>query len=258
MAAGRPRRADPGTLYTFAHQFYWDFRRLAEGSHRSRIDQKEYESLAKEADKAELSDDQKAELKQRVKRQVRAGKVKKTDSDARMRELEEHLLFATRQWRRAEAADMSTKRLVVPGEPEVLDELLSAETPEQVRTICMDAFVPRTVQVAPGVTREITAPNWPIAMGSVLPMYLSQYAAEFIAAKKDRRFPGSDRDSSLRKRFWFLSRALAGALYGVKTRTAINLLGSKRPEMTFEESRAARPARRKPKKKGRRKKKNTL
>ena len=86
-------------------------------------------------------------------------------------------------------------------------------------------------------------PNWPIAAGSVLPMYLSQHAAEFIAAKHDKRFPLSDRPTSQLKQLWFLSRALAAALYGVKLRTAINLVGSKRPEEVFEESRAAKPLR---------------
>ena len=70
-----------------------------------------------------------------------------------------------------------------------------------------------------GETRLVVASKWPISVTSPLPMYLSQYADEFIAAKKDPRFPRSGRPTSQLKQFWFLSRVLAGALYGIKPRT---------------------------------------
>jgi hypothetical protein len=64
---------------------------------------------------------------------------------------------------------------------------------------------------------------------------------------KDPRFPRCDvklRPTNRLKQFWFLSRALAGAAFGYRTRTSINLVGSLRPEQTFEESHAAKPVRR--------------
>src|SRR5205823_14793652 len=92
---------------------------------------------------------------------------------------------------------------------------------------------------------------WPIAVGSTFPGYLSQHAEQYVAALRDARFPRCDvssRPSTRLKQFWFLSRALAGALFEVRTRTAINLVGSLRPEQIFRQSREAKPSRkRKPK-----------
>lgn len=127
-----------------------------------------------------------------------------------------------------------------PGRPEIIKSLFDATTPEEVQRICESAFVRMPYEVQPGVIKEVTLPDWPISVGSVLPMYLSQYAAEFIAAKSDKRFPVSGRPTSQLKQFWFLSRALAGALFGESVRTSINLVGSIRPEESFQESRNAK------------------
>ena len=196
MGAGRPRQIDPGSLYAFAHQFYWDFRRLAEGGIRHRIDQQKYKQLIQE--------------------------VKDSNLD----------LATLDSYNRA-AIEESRKELRIPGEPDVVNKLLTAKTPDAIRKICEDA------------------PNWPISSLGVLPYHLARHAEEFIIAKNDRRFPCSRRPSSQLKQFWFLSRALAGAVFGVKTRTAINLVGSKRPEQSFEESRAAKPTRKRTKKRRR-------
>jgi len=245
MIAGRPRKADAGAVYAFAHLFYWDFRSLAEGHYRWRMDEKEYQRLVNEIERepVQLSHEQKAHLAVCVEEEVRAGQVKEADKEARLRDLEASQLLVTRDWLLREAADKARKQLRVPGEPNVLKALLQAKTSEEIRSICEDAFAPRTIQVAPGVTRDVQMPNWPIPAGSVLPMYLTQYSSEFIAAKNHRRFPRSDRTTSGSKKIWFLSRALAGALYGLKARTAINLVGSKRPEEIFDESRRGKPRR---------------
>src|SRR5450759_3873218 len=52
MPAGRPKTAPPpGELYSFAHLFYWEFRRLIEGSHRFRMDEQRFAKLRSEAEK---------------------------------------------------------------------------------------------------------------------------------------------------------------------------------------------------------------
>ena len=105
----------------------------------------------------------------------------------------------------------------------------------------------RNFEIEPGVIKRVEVPAWPIPPGSPFPGYLSQYAEQYAQALRDPRFPRCDvstRPSSQLKQFWFLSRALAGALFGVSTRTAINLVGSLRPEQAFEESRGAKAARR--------------
>jgi hypothetical protein len=72
---------------------------------------------------------------------------------------------------------------------------------------------------------------------------LSSHADQFIEAKNNRRFPGSDRPSNRDKQIWFLSRALAGAVHGIAARTAINLVGSKTPKAAFADSNSARATR---------------
>lgn len=251
MTGGRPRQVDPETLFAFAHQFYWDFRRLDEGAYRWRFNEKEYKRLIGELERenVQLSDEQKSSINQCIEEEIQAGRLKEEEREVRWRELEAVSLSATSEWRHMLAGDKAMVRLKVPGERQVLQALLQAESPRQVREICKDAFVSRTIEVAPGQRKDVTVPNWPISAGSVLPFHLSRHAAEFIAGTKDPRFPRSGRKSSKLKQLWFLSRALAGALFGVKTRTAINLVGSKRPDQIFEESRAGKPVRRKRRKK---------
>lgn len=249
MPAGRPRRVDPQTLYAFAHQFYWDFRRLAEGSYRHRLNQGNYNRLLAEAERTQLSGEQKSSVKHHVEKEIRAGRLKEEEKQSRLRDEEDGLLRATQEWHRYQAADEASERVKIPGEPDVLRALLQARTPKQVRRICKDAFVTREVEVEPGRTRSILVPNWPLSAGSVLPYHLSRCAEDFVAALRDRRFPRSDRPSNRLKQLWFLSRALAGAIFGIKARTAINLVGSRTPEQIFEESRAGKPVRRKRRKK---------
>src|SRR5260370_42483854 len=70
MKVGRPKRVDPASLYTFAHQFYCHFRRLSEGRTRLIIDKNQYEQLARQATKVnvQLDDEQKAHARQVVEK----------------------------------------------------------------------------------------------------------------------------------------------------------------------------------------------
>lgn len=245
MPAGRPRKVEPGTLYTFAHQFYWDFRRIAEGRFGSELDQEMYAQLLNEADSVgELDDGQKRALVRIVRKEVEDGRLSPENKIARLQELGRENLRVTREYFRDIAAERAQKEVVrMPGRPDVIKGLLEASTTEEVRRICDGAFGRKPYEVQPGVIKEVTIRNWPISVGSVLPMYLSQYAAEFIEAKNNKRFPVSGRPTSQLKQFWFLSRALAGALFGERVRTSINLVGSIRPEEAFHNSRNARQSR---------------
>lgn len=190
MGAGRPTKAHPESLYAFAHQIYWDFRRLAEGGNRYWFDQKKYKVLSQEI---------------------------KGDGN---------LDLPTLDFYKREAITASQTRLKIPGEPGVVERLLEADTPEVIRELCKDA------------------PNWPTSSLGILHFHLTEHAQAFIAAKNDHRFPRSARPSTRLKQFWFIARAVAGAVFGVEVRTAINLVGSKRPEQLFHESRDGKPARR--------------
>jgi len=249
MPAGRPRKADPGTLYTLAHQFYWDLRAIAEGRDRFKFDQSEYERLfAQSEGMIGYSPQEKAKLQRRneaqVDREIRAERLRPTQRQNRIRELERENTRVIREYLAQEGA---TKKIKVPGEPNVVKALLSPDTtPERIREVCKGALMKRRAEIKPGVFEEIDGPAWPFPAGSPLPNYLSQFAEEYVEALHDRRFPRcevSKRPSNRLKQFWFLSRALAGALYGVRTRTAINLVGSQRPEEIFYGSRQAKTPR---------------
>lgn len=242
MGAGRKRLADPGTLYTFAHQFYWDFRRLAEGRTRWVRDEAKIQEFKRERKSLNIP----KEAADRVEEEILAGALPASRRQQRRRELEYHLASVLPLWPFIEQED-SMKEVKIPGEPEVIKELLNpAISPARIRELCASATMKRSIEIEPGIKKEIDYPAWPIPVGSTFPTYLSQYAEQFVSALNDSRYPRCDvsiRPSNRLKQFWFLSRSLAGALYGVKTRTAINLVGSLRPEEAFKESRGAKPVR---------------
>jgi hypothetical protein len=255
MTAGRPQKAQPGTLYAFAHQFYWDFRRLSEGRSKWFFDKKKHQQLKKQAEEAELqlTPEQKASAVQAAEEEIQKGRIQESDRLNRIRDIEEGLLFVTRIDLFQVAAEEARRPVRVRGEPEVLEVLLDPNTSaERIRELCKDALMKRTVTLG-SETREVEVPAWPLPVGSSFPTYLAEFAEEYVAALHDPRFPRCDvsqRPTNRLKQFWFLSRALAGALYGVKTRTSINLVGSLRPEEIFHEARDGKPARRRRKLRG--------
>jgi len=188
-------------------------------------------------------------IRESVADAIQRGQVGPAQKKAWMTQAREGQKLANRSSLMWHVERLATSVKKIPGEPEVLEDLLSAGTPERIREICEDAHIVTTIETAPGVFREVQMPNWPLPYGSLLPVYLSEHADAFIAAKSDSRYPKSERTSSRLKQLWFLSRALAGASFNISTRTAINLVGSTRPEEVFEGSRAARPRRKRRKSK---------
>jgi hypothetical protein len=248
MGAGRPKKADPGTLYAIAHQFYWDFRRLSEGTSKWFYDKKKHQQLERQAEEAELqlTEEQEARAVEVAENEIRSGRIQESDKENRIREIEESQLSVTRAILFRDAAEEARRVVPVRAEREVISLLLDPNTtPDQIREVCKDAFMKRTITLG-SETREVDFPAWPIPAGSAFPSYLAEYAENYIAALHDPRFPRCDvsrRPTNRLKQFWFLSRALAGALYGVQTRTAVNLVGSLRPEQAFHETRDGKPAR---------------
>ncbi len=235
-------------MYAFAHQFYWDFRRLAEGSRRLRDDPKLYQELSSNLEELSLVGDwDKARHDQLADEEIRTGRLDVSQREERIQHITDAELWVRRDAYLRDAGDAARREIKIPGEPDVIKVLLDPQTtPEQVRALCKGSHMLRSVAVEPGVTKKVEVPAWPIPPGSPFPGYLSQYAEQYAEALRDPRFPRCDvstRPSSQLKQFWFLSRALAGALFGVSTRTAINLVGSLRPEQVFEESHCAKPAR---------------
>jgi hypothetical protein len=243
MTAGRPQKADRGNLYFFAHVFYWDFRRLAEGSARWRYDARKYQELTKYVENMQfIEDEDRLRHATIVDEEIRRGMLEPPQRDARIRDILEGENLIRREFFRQDATEQARYEIRIPGEKDVIQVLLDPHTtPDQLRELCKDA----TMKVH-YMGREIEVSAWPIPQGSMLPTYLAQYAEQYVAALSDPRFPRADifeRPSTRLKQFWFLSRALAGALHGVATRTAINLVGSLRPEETAERSRFGKPER---------------
>jgi hypothetical protein len=255
MSAGRKRLADPGSLYTFAHQFYWDFRRIAEGGHRWVQDKVKLQEFEKERKSLNIP----KEAAEKAEEEIQAGLLPASRRQERRRKLEHQLASVLPLWPLI-AQEETMKQVKIPGEPEIIEELLNRKiSSARVRELCRDAVMKRVIEVEPGIKKEVDFPAWPIPAGSTFPTYLSQFAEQHVSALNDPRYPRCDvsvRPSNQLKQFWFLSRALAGALFGVKTRTAINLVGSLRPEELFEESRAAKPTRKRIRRKYKIRKKN--
>ncbi len=227
-------------LYAIAHQLYWAFKSIDEGRVRTHRDKALYEKLRREVPKARLTLEQGANLKSQVEAEVRSGGVSKRKKKERLRQIEDALLVEIQAAILDDAAEKSTRTLRRPGEPEIIDDLLKARTPKEIEEISKDAATTRRMQVAPELEKEVPVLNWPISPLSILPNTLSKFAVEFIAAKNDPRFPRSSRPTNRLKQLWFLSRALAGAVHGISTRTAINLIGARRPDQMAEFSKGKR------------------
>lgn len=223
--------ADPRKLYGLAQHFYWEFQSIVEPPFRIFVDRKKEEQLLLEVERyAPLSREELAGIEQDVDRQIQRGWCPENRREDRIRELREEIEFSRRFAGENEARELSEKAVKIRREPEIIDDLLGATSPDQIREICSDAFIPRLERNLEGELQEVLRPNWPISGASLLPSSLAQYASQFIEAKKDPRFPKSGRPTSRKKQLWFLSRALAGATCGISTRTAINLVGSLRPD----------------------------
>jgi len=108
------------------------------------------------------------------------------------------------------------KVVQIPPEPDTVIALLGAESARELRTICRGSAWMRK------------QPN------SYLSRYLPALAQQFVDARKDRHYPCSSRTTSIPKKFWFLARALAGAIYGLSPRRAINIIGPGKPEEIFD------------------------
>jgi len=244
MPAGRPLQADPRKLYGLAQHFYWEFQSIVEPPFRLYVDRKKEEQLLHEVEKfAALSPEDLAEFEQDVGKQIQRGWLPENRREDRIRELKEEIEFSRRFAGENAARELSEKVIKIRREPEIIDDLLRATSPDQIREICADAITSIEEKSISGETQETLRPNWPISGASLLPSSLAQYASQFVAAKNDPRFPKSGRPTSRKKQLWFLSRALAGAACGITTRTAINLIGSVRPDESADPTKLSKHTR---------------
>jgi hypothetical protein len=232
MAAGRPSKVDTLTLYVLARYFYGEFTAIQRGpGKRFVLNEYKKANLVKIAEEtSQLRGASLAGLEQGVDRQIALGHLPAGEREGRLRDLREDIEF-DRLFGGTNAARMLSKKSVnVRREPEIIDRLLNAKTPAQIKRICAKAFANYSEVTFEGSIAEVPRPSWPISNASLLPGALSQHASAFIEARSGPKFPKSDRPSSRSKQLWFLARALAGFSYGLETRTAINRISSVRPD----------------------------
>ena len=216
---------------------------IAEGTVRWRFSPEKFQKLTEGLDDTPLVDEEdRIRYQQIVDEEIRTGQLEPSQREKRLQDIEQSETLERREFYWHEAEAEARIQIKVPGEEDVIKVLLNPDTtPEQIRDICKDAFMTRIFE-----GREVKVSAWPLRAVSALPSYLSEHCEQFIAALRDSRFPRCDvaiRPSTRLKQFWFLSRALSGAAFGVSTRTAINLVGSLRPEETAQMSRYAKPER---------------
>lgn len=223
--------ADPRKLRSLAHYFYWELKSLLEPPVKIVMDLRKMERLGLVVEKtAPLSAEELADLEEDVDNQIQRGWLAQERRQDRIRELREEIEFHRRFSGGNEARRLSKREVRIPAEPEIITKLLSVTSPGEIAEICSDAFVSVNEKTFGGEPIQVLRPNWPISDGSLLPSSLTQYAAQFLEAKTDKRFPKSKRPTTQKKQMWFLSVALAGAVCGIRTRTAINHIGSFMPE----------------------------
>ena len=224
MGKPGPQPAPQKDLRRFTNAVYSCFLELAKT--RRRFDRNRYEDMKERARKSypPLTEEEQSDLEQGIAdikdsrwteaekdRRIR-NRVDGAQADALIREFERAQEFSMRR------VD-EQKRWFVEG-------LLVTQTPDRVRETCKNAFPP-TMTLPVNLKEEVEVAGY--LGGDDLARILETYAEQFIAAKHEKKYPRSaTRASSRRKQLWFLSCALAGAVYGIKTRTAFDRLQSRR------------------------------
>src|SRR5213595_637937 len=99
MPAGRPQKADAGTLYSFAHLFYWDFRRIAEGRTRFCFDRKRFEKLEARIKRISfhVTDEEKEHIASIADREIKAGTLAPTERTNWIHNAEESQIIVNRE-----------------------------------------------------------------------------------------------------------------------------------------------------------------
>jgi hypothetical protein len=225
-----PTGVDKRTLRLFANLYYQDFLALAEGRIHKGLN---YEQLHDDFDRLKglrLSTDDLEKACGKADREIQEGRVGADKREMIANDFTYIHYMSVDATLRAQAVENARVDTQLPEMCGVLQRLEGAKTPEDVGAICKEAFRIDRQEVRAGELKEISIAVWPIEPDSQFPIYLSIHAQQFLEAKNKPKFPKSDRPSSRRKRIWFYACALAAAVQGLKTRTAINLLGQNPPE----------------------------
>jgi hypothetical protein len=211
--------------------YYADLHGLAYGRFVRRFDHHHFERRVRASNVTKLSFRTKLEIEESVEQNIADGIVAESNRNIAIED-HKYVAMSQKEMETCETAEAEAERWTKqPGRPRVLRALLNARAAAEIRKLCEGAYKISRVEVRAGVYRDLLVEDWPIEAGSVFPEYLSKHPEQFIAARREPRFPRSDRPSSEKKRLWFFACALAAAVQGIETRTAINLLAAKRPKI---------------------------
>lgn len=207
-----------------------------DGAERIAVDPEKQRQLEREL-KSQLNQSDIDGIEAAIDRQIQVGWLPESERETRIREQKENYDFELRFSASNAARRRSEFTIRIPGVPRLIDAMLNATAVNQFKKICADGF-------GTGKAGDSNEPTWQVSTGSSLPRALQQHAAQVIEAKASSKSPKSSRKTSRLKQIWFLSRALAGAEQGISTRTAVNLLGSVRPDELQDPTRLTKRSRR--------------
>ena len=230
MGKRGPKPIDPRQLRLFAELYFWDFKALAYGKSQNKFDSALYEEEVRPLTKLRLNFGERSDIMEKARREFFNGNIHMLDEKTLARDLGVVHLSQKDSKMREAAARKASSKIRRSAASRVLASLLKASTAEEVRKICRRAFREVETEIEPGIYAKASVARWPIEDHSMFPFYLSKHAEQFLLAKLDTRFPRSTRPTSNEKKIWFLSCALAGAVQGIATRTAVNILRSSRPD----------------------------
>jgi hypothetical protein len=236
MGKRGPRPIAHQDLYRAAVAFYRDFRELAGLEWRRFFDRKLYDFLKRELKPLGLTDEQTTKFRKREE-MICNGRLTQAEREEKFRELERDMGMAIDFRTYDSAFEISMIKIQRNANPDALLDLLAATTAERVREVCETQLssdpletIDPIMLVNPGhfVNRR---PRKRPKVLSDFAQSIHYYAEQFIAAKNHRKFPnGRTRKSTLLEKLWFLSRALAGAIYTREVGTVLNLIPSTRPD----------------------------
>jgi hypothetical protein len=227
MGLRGPKPVRRTTLLFFAEMYYGDFKALARGLRGDAIDKELYENEIRKLNKLKLSYGDRLRIKEAVEKEVDAGHLPSANQRETIEDVQTIGILEKHSPMRERAARDAKRSITQPAQPAILRALLAATEPEQVHAICRTAFKRVRREIGPGVFDYVTIADWPIEDGSQFPFYLSKHADQFLSAKLEKRFPRKSRPSNLEKQLWFLACALAGAVQGLSTCTAVKRCGSR-------------------------------
>ena len=214
-------------LRGFSRLYFRDLRALARGRKIRKFSGQRYEKHIHEHLSPRPSYGQRLEIEEQVAKSVSAGEISIENAPGVIGDL-----VVIKQFLKNRNAHDAAEKMAWVKHDELkctsaIQAILNGSA-DEIRQACVGAFKIVEKEVRKGEFQPVEIPVWPIDDGSQFPYYLAIHAEQIVTARIDPHYPGSNRPSSQEKQLRFLARALAGAVQGRSTRTAINILNRRK------------------------------